>query len=172
MAGKIEFECLRCAECCRILHVKTDLGTGKWVTVGLFLLPHERSLFLASQIRPLYGAGLKGKSRPRPEVIFAYQIVQNTCPHLTDENLCAIYPRRPIACRAFPLGVIMDRKCTWVKQRFQEGEFMLRSDIELDDLPKCHNMILKYISSYKEKYPYMCTWIWDLSSQKWVRTKW
>ena len=168
MAGKIKFKCLKCGKCCRYLHVKVE-GTG---TVGLFLLPNERKLFLSYQIRPLYGAGLKGKSRPRPEVIYAYQIVQNRCPHLTEQNLCAIYEKRPIACRAFPLqsfplGLMMDRRCTWVKQRFQEGESTPREKLDLGDMPKYHDRLTKCIKKYVKEYPFI--WLWDLKTRKWVK---
>jgi len=162
-----KFECLKCGECCRNLHIKVE----KIGTVGLFLLPNERGLFPAETVIPLYGAGLKGKSRPRPEVIFAYQILQSICPHLTEENLCDVYDRRPIACRAFPLQIIMlDRRCTWVKERFQEGESTPRSNIDLGNMQKYHDMLFNYIGSYAKEYLYM--WAWDLSSQKWVKTKW
>ena len=161
-----KFECLRCGECCRNFHIESEYGT-----LGLFLMPNERKLFLSYQIRPLYGAGIKGRSRPRPQVTYAYQIVQNTCPHLTEENLCAIYEKRPVSCKSFPLGVMLDRRCIWVKQHYQEGESTPKSMLDLGDLDKYEIMLFKYIGIYAEKYPGKM-WAWDLKTKKWRKTKW
>ena len=171
MAGKIKFECLKCGECCRNMHIKTDLGRAGWVTLGLFIMPNERKLFPAEIVVPLYGAGVKGRSRPRPDVIYAYQIAEPTCPHLEADNSCAIYPVRPIACRAFPLGVMLDRRCIWVKERFQEGDSTPKSQLDLGDMVKYHNILFEYIGRYAEKYPARM-WAWDLSKRRWVKTKW
>ena len=171
MAGTIKFKCLKCGECCKNLHIKTKLGGAKWVTLGLFILPHERKLFPANIVMPMYGAGIKGKSRPRPDIIFAYQISQNICPHLTSKNLCGIYKRRPIACRSFPLEtVFLDRRCTWVKQRFYEGEGTPRDMLDLGNMSKYHKMLFKHITAFAEGYHYM--WAWNLNTKKWVKTRW
>lgn len=165
MAGKIKFECLKCGECCRNLHIKVE----KIGTIGLFLLPNELGLFPAETVVPLYGAGLKGKSRPRPEVIYAYQILQNVCPHLTEENLCDVYDRRPLACRAFPLEIaLLNTQCTWVNQHFKENNSTPRSQLDLGDIPKYHDMLFKHIGSYAKRYFYM--WAWNLKTRKWVKT--
>ena len=167
MAGKIRFECLKCGACCRNLHIKTDLGRG-WIIVGLFVMPQERKLFPADIIVPLYGAGLKGRSRVRPEVTFAYQITEDTCPHLTEENLCDIYSKRLLACRAFPLETnFLDRRCTWVHERFQEGDYTPKSELDLGNMHKCHDMLVRYIESYTKHYLYM--WAWDLKTRKWIK---
>ena len=167
----MKFECLNCGECCRKLHIVSEWVNVKSVTLGLFLMPNERKLFPAKMIMPLYGAGLKGKSRPRPEVIYAYQITEDRCPHLMAQNYCAIYDKRPIACRAFPLGVVMDRRCTWVKERFQEGDSMPKSQLDLGDMVKYHDILFEYIGRCAEKYPGRM-WAWDLKTKKWVKAGW
>lgn len=167
----MKFECLRCGECCSNLHIETDLSgrVKDKVTLGLFLLPSERKLFPEESIVPLYGAGLKGRSRPRPEVTFAYQILENACPHLTDANLCKIYPKRPIACRAFPVNAenFLDSRCTWVNQNFSDYNIVSRSLLDLSEMEKYRTMIMNHISSYV-RYLYM--WAYDLKTKKWVRS--
>lgn len=96
----IAFQCDRCGECCRDLSKETD--TGRY---GPYLLPRETRYFPKGTVAPYMAKGLKGRSRPRPRTIVAYQIRVMTCPHLDDNNLCRIYRNRPLSCQAFPLDM-------------------------------------------------------------------
>ena len=171
MAGKIKFECLKCGECCRNLHVRVEVIGAGWVTLGLFVLPRERKLFPNDIIAPMYGCGWKGRSRPRPKVIYAYTITKTECPHLRADNLCEIYDKRLLSCRAFPREMnMLDRRCTWAKQHFEEGEITPRAELDLGDLQKYHDMLFEHISRFASKYLYM--WVYDLSEHRWKATKW
>jgi len=65
------------------------------------------------------GWGLTG-----PKHILDYQLTVSACPHLSKDNLCKIYNKRPLACQAFPLiwtgpsgTTIADPSdCTFVKE--------------------------------------------------------
>jgi len=91
--------CLRCGKCC--INIVNDAILGK---IGMFLLPHEVGLFPRKIVRPLYGVGLKGRSRPRPEVVTGYQMIQAPCPYYNvDKPECKRYASRPAICRSYPI---------------------------------------------------------------------
>lgn len=91
------FECKRCGACCKNMFDRA----GESV-FGMMLLPEERELF-PGNVKPYMAAGTKGRRRERPKKVFAYQMTLDTCPHLTESNVCSIYDKRPLACRAFPI---------------------------------------------------------------------
>ena len=90
-----EFKCLRCGRCCTDL-----LAEDKGVLRGMTLLPDERDLFPESVVSPAVGLG-RGPHEGGFRII-AYQLTENTCPHL-GENRCNIYAHRPASCRQYPL---------------------------------------------------------------------
>ena len=95
-------------------------------TYGVFLLPPETKLFDKSIIRPMYGVGVKGKSRPRPQFIFAYQMIAQPCPYYNAKRgMCKIYPIRPITCKQFPLAqgitvIGVHRECPAIQKYIPE----------------------------------------------------
>lgn len=93
---QIEFDCLECGHCCRNLLKKVE---GK--IVGLSLSPSEAKLFPRELLIPEMGAGRK--SSRKPKTILSYRLNSEVCPHLSDNNRCKIYERRPLTCQAFPL---------------------------------------------------------------------
>jgi Fe-S-cluster containining protein len=102
----INFVCINCGDCCRNLLERTPM----FGTRGLYLQKNETHLFPAEHLKPMYALS-KGKSRPRPGEIFAYQLYLNNCPHLQD-NKCSIYSTRPMICRSFPFeAMAASRKC-------------------------------------------------------------
>ena len=89
------FECLRCGVCCTDL-----LAEDMEVLGGMTLLPDEHDLFPESVVSPAIGLG-RGPHE-KGFIIIAYQLTENTCPHL-GENMCNIYAHRPASCRQYPL---------------------------------------------------------------------
>ena len=111
----MQFECLKCCHCCRNL-----LHREKKEVMGLSLLPEEATLFPPEHIFPSIGIGKYGQ----PKRIVAYQLDLNECPYL-QERQCAIYEKRPLACRAYPFQLmrikpprfLVDKNCKWFKER-------------------------------------------------------
>jgi len=100
-----KWECNRCGLCCvKTLH---DTPLGK---AGVFIMPEERKLFPYILVKPYLGVGVKGRTRPRPSTIFAYQMIGQPCPHYDEkERICRIYEYRPLTCKCFPIsGTIKD----------------------------------------------------------------
>ena len=122
----MSFRCLKCGCCCRDLIVK--FGPCH---IGLFLLPEETKLFPIDRVSPMWAVGMRGRSRPRPNVQ-VYQLNGKDCPYITSKNLCGIYNIRPSVCRAHPLSIhvnpltgpisaSVDRKCQGCKD-IKSGE--------------------------------------------------
>ena len=163
------FICVQCGECCRNL-----LTEQYGLKLGLFLFPAECKLFPSGDIAPLYGYGVKGRSRPRPAVIGFYQYTRNICEHLTPDNKCSIYEKRPLACRAFPVewtpeGIHLDRTCRFIREHLEEGETFIAVPAKLfpaDVLiaeTKITNAILAYARAYE------VGWTYDLRTKRWVK---
>ena len=93
----LSFECLRCGKCCSNL-----LAEDRGVLRGLTLLPEERGLFPEPIMRPAVGIGRRPEERDF--LVVAYQMTEDTCPHL-EENQCRIYTDRPASCRQFPFSL-------------------------------------------------------------------
>lgn len=173
----MKFECLKCGDCCRNLLVRPPLYGGK-ITLGLFLTPNKSRLFPKEKIAPMYGAGIKGRSRLRPKVIFGYQLTEPVCPHLGENNLCDIYDSRPITCRAYPMTVTrrftlgLNSSCSWIKRHFPNSQDYEPAPDSLDvsELKFWIIKMLKYMGKYAEMYSFM--WIFDLKTRKWYRSMW
>jgi len=165
VGGELVFRCLRCGRCCKDL-----LAEDRGVLRGLTLMPDERRLFPESKVRPTVGLG-RSPSGSGFEVI-AYQLTEDTCPHLKG-NLCEIYLERPSSCRQFPFSLRLgtggellmgfDLNCPSIQEllgdlvepsvRFEEREYaerLLRVEIEAMKNPER-------------------AWYFDLGSEKWVR---
>jgi len=184
--GIIAFKCMRCGNCCRQLLEDTELGR-----FGLYLLPHEVRLFPTETIAPYMAVGVKGHSRPRPARIVAYQVKVEACPHLSqvlpalgcstawnhclpapssEQNVCGIYRKRPLACQAFPLDVdwsygrpeqVASSKCPVVRGRGGmqlqvPGEFMRAN-------------LLLTARIYDNKM--FVAWMYPLEQGRWVSLK-
>lgn len=93
----VVFECLRCGRCCTDL-LAEDMG----VLRGLTLLPDERKHFPEPVVRPAVGLGRRPHERGFR--VIAYQLTENTCPHLGG-NACKIYADRPASCRQYPFSL-------------------------------------------------------------------
>lgn len=162
MSEIFRFKCLRCGYCCS--HLLTETVLGK---LGLFLFPSELHFFPKDKIRPLYGAGSKGKSRPRPEVVYAYQLETERCPWLDrNTNQCQIYKRRPQICRAFPFnGTVADFKCRAISschladQELRVAEETVKEEIQADF--RIRQEIFAALSKSD------VFWVWPLNERIW-----
>ena len=168
----IKFTCLQCGYCCRNLIQKHPYLPG--VKGGLFLIPKETKLFPREHIYPNKGWGLKGRARPRPLVIYAYQLDMNRCPHLRG-NLCEIYENRPLACRGYPLEglepigkIILDPDCRFIKQHLDKGEIIRQ--IEAPEELAANGTLRLYLAGAlaNSEEP---SWTFDLTTKKWKRVE-
>jgi len=168
----IFFKCLKCGTCCRNLHIKM----GEW-TLGLFLLPDEIELFPEDKIVPMWGIGLKGRSRPRPETIGVFQLDSNRCVHLTKQNLCQIYLKRPVICQAHPLSLTIEQgqvisasvngSCKGAKHIPSNTKVNLSKYFGYD-VVKANAIASGYLEKmFRESNGFI--WLWDLGSHKWKR---
>jgi Fe-S-cluster containining protein len=139
-----------------------DINGGKG---SLFLLPSETKLFPEELIRPLYGSGIKGRSRPRPADIWAYQINTNTCPYIQSDNSCAIYSKRPMICRAFPVEgigiIILQRHCKVIYNTVKENEIIDKLEAPQEKEANA------YLAHYTWQHVKGLVWYFDLTNEKW-----
>jgi len=167
-----KFECLQCGICCRNLRIKM----GEW-TLGLFLLPDEIKLFPEDKIVPMWAIGLKGRSRPRPATIGVFQLNSKHCVHITEENTCRIYSKRPLICHAHPLSLTIeqghvisasvDRGCKGAAKVPSNSRVKLL-DYFADDILKGNAIVSGYLEKmFRESYGFI--WLFDLGSHKWKR---
>jgi len=118
---KIVFKCLRCGRCCKNLFREIEEGL-----FGLNVFPDEKELFPKKFVSPYIGIGW-GTSGPK--YVVSYQLNINVCVHLSKDNLCKVYDKRPLACQAFPLlsagpfgtSIPDPNECTFVEKVEKEA---------------------------------------------------
>lgn len=165
-----QFECIKCGNCCR--HLIADMGGLK---LGLFLFPEETELFPSVVPKvPMWGFGLKGRSRPRPARIGVYQYPYEICWHINKDNLCNIYGKHPLICRAHPLSIhffgkplsaSLSAACSLAQEfsnkrmKLSEGfpEHILKANVELSN---------RFAQAAGDDD---VAWIYDLKTRKWHR---
>lgn len=80
----MDFQCKRCGACCRDMMVAYETnGKDAFINDTLRLLNMRKGMEAVRDGR---------------RIIINYKTV---CKHLTKENLCDCYDRRPVSCRAF-----------------------------------------------------------------------
>ena len=101
MGAEGDFECLRCATCCRNI-----LECSSGVKRGLPLTEKEATLFPKEVVSPKLAVGVA-----EPNVVILYQLNVNVCPYVNAQNECGVYEERPLICRSFPIvaGAISNR---------------------------------------------------------------
>jgi len=161
VAKLLRFKCGRCGYCCR--HLLVDIEGGKGT---IFLLPSETKLFPKELIKPLFGTGLKGRSRPRPAQFWSYQLNTNVCPHIKPDNNCAIYAKRPLICRAYPFEggfgvIILHRECSTIAETIKEGEIV--ETIVAPEEKQANDILVNYVRQHAGSP----LWHFDLKTQKW-----
>ncbi len=159
MSAQGSFECQRCAVCCRTL-LEDKAGFLR----GLTLTEVETHLFPAEMIAPKLAVG-----ETKPEAVILYQVMVNCCPHVTKENSCPIYERRPLMCRSFPIiaGAISNR-CRVFSYRkpgvHYSEPFHMKEQLQASDKLTKHIRI----SVRKRSKKGLTLWEYDLNSKKWL----
>jgi Fe-S-cluster containining protein len=154
-----EFQCQRCAKCCRNL-----LESNKGMLRGLPLTEKEIQLFPKEIVSPKLGIGLN-----EAEEIVLYQLNITCCPNINERNECKIYHKRPLMCQSFPIvaGSISNR-CTVFQYRkpglFYSEPYRLTKQVEASErLEKyTQNRIQKHLKKN------LRIWEYDLTTKKWV----
>ena len=139
--AKIVFKCLRCGRCCKNLF-KEELGVVSGLT---FFFEKEKNLFPKRFVSPAtgFGWGVSG-----PKYVIRYQLNTNTCPHLSKDNFCNIYDKRPIICQAFPLSSLGSLGTTVVDPK--DCSFLEKIEKEVGSLTKMLPMTPKKFRGPKE----------------------
>jgi Fe-S-cluster containining protein len=160
MATKPDFECSRCASCCRSLLESND----DKILRGLVLTRSEITLFPASVVLPKLGIGEKTS-----EHTVLYQLAVESCPHLSSQNECQIYADRPLICRSFPIltGRISSR-CRVFSYRKPGGIYA--EQFNMKDQLIASEKLEKYTSNQIKKHCRKGSNLWefDLCSKKWI----
>jgi len=169
------WKCARCGLCC--IHTVSDTPFGR---LGAFLMPNETGLFPKQYVKPMYGVGVRGKSRPRPAFIYAYQNISQPCYHYIPETRsCHIRDKRPIACRCFPVTnigghITLHSECTGVKETIPQRNGIYLSEIKgLDEELKAQREMTKYfvalyiVNVFNLNLKY--SWLYDNGKNKWVQ---
>ncbi len=168
------FSCRRCGVCCKNLITKAH-----GCHIGLFLMKHEVNLFPPSTVSPCWAIGMKGRSRPRPDVK-SYQLNVERCPHLSQKNLCRIYEKRPMICRAHPLtlhvdpmtrritSASVDSKCVTCKELGigEEGTFEYLGQFFSEDILRANVGMTNYLAWMFPQLG-MKVWLYDLKNKQW-----
>ncbi len=159
------FECIRCGRCCTGL-----LAEDRGILRGLTLLPDERRLFPVSTVMPAVGVG----RRPHEKGfrVIAYQLTEDTCPHLKD-GLCGVYRERPASCRQFPFSlgagqdgsmlVGFDLNCPSLRNLFEGGRVPLPGPDTMH-----YAEMLSSVEREALKNPDRA-WYFDLRTRRWRR---
>jgi len=137
---------------------------------GMTLLPDERDLFPESVVSSAVGLG-RGPHE-RGFRIIAYQLKENTCPHLGEDE-CNIYADRPASCRQYPffLGretdgselIGLDLNCPSLVAMVEDDP---RPRLRFEARPyaeRLQNAELE-ASSHPDK-----AWFFDLQCMKWIK---
>jgi len=147
-------------------------------TLGLLLLPDEISLFDEDDLEPMWGIGLKGRSRPRPEAVAVVQLNRDVCPHVSPENLCLIYEKRPQICRAHPLTLRItqdgevesasySKRCPAIKGLPSNHKITLGEHFSMEMIRATAALNTYFNSMFKKSGGLL--WVFDLESKKWWR---
>jgi Fe-S-cluster containining protein len=152
----INFACMKCGYCCE--HLTKDTPFGK---LSLFLIPEEAEWFPKDLVVPQYGVGIRGKSRPRPDVVISFQLDAMVCPWFDHQARdCTIRYKRPLVCRAYPIvQKSLDIACRFVTQyasveneKIELNPQTIKEEIAADDT------ILAYIK--KSMTGQAALWCW------------
>ena len=154
-----DFECSRCATCCKNL-----IETSDNMKRGLPLTKEEALLFPTELVLPKLGVGLKA-----PETVILYQLALNCCPHLNEQNECQVYAKRPLMCQSFPIvaGAISNR-CRMFSYRKPGATYA--EPYRMTNQVKASSKLEKYMEKQIRKYSKkgLKTWEYDLNTQTWL----
>ena len=148
------------------------MQTGLW-QLGLFLLPNEIKLFKKEDISPMWGIG-----KSKPTVIRVAQLNTQDCPHIRKDDLCAIYEKRPVICRAHPLTIevdpqtsipvaaSVDSRCNGAKG-IPVGQVKL-SEYFSDAILHANAELTGYLAEMFRRARGKAVWLFDLKTEKWI----
>jgi len=159
----IIFACIQCGTCCRNL-----IEDVNGIANGLHLTLKETRLFPSELISPYFAIGTKQSKH-----IISYQLNVDVCPHLTGENECRIYEKRPLTCKAFPLEITLFKstasvKCPIIGSQMKEGEFreIEFSSTELEASTKLNRYLWNRFQKYGKANSKF--WKFDLRTKTWI----
>jgi Fe-S-cluster containining protein len=157
-----DFECLRCATCCRNL-----LETSGGELSGLPLFENEKSLFLPDLVSPKIALGFS-----EPDMVILFQLNVNCCPHLTCPGQCEVYASRPLMCRSFPVvaGAISNRCRVYAYRKVGLSyvePFAMKDQLLAN--AKFESYLRNRIKRFYRKG--LKLWEYDLASKKWIFKK-
>lgn len=167
------FKCVKCGCCCR--NLPTQCGIWR---LGLFLLPNEAKLFANGDVAPMWGIGIKGNVRLRPAEIWTLQLKTKDCPHNGKNNLCHIYFKRPLVCKANPLSIQVDPATNIVEAsvdtRCDAAKSVPRGVVNLGnyfsrDILRANVMVCSYLSQMFKAAAGRTIWLYDLKTEKWIQ---
>jgi len=162
---EIAFECRRCGACCVGLLVE-DMGVLK----GLTLLPGEEKAFPDDIVEPAVGLGRSPQGQGFK--VIAYQMIEETCPHL-GEGECWIYDERPASCRQFPFSLRempdgrrqmgFDLSCPALRDAFKEQE---RPRFRFDAKEHAERLLKAELEASADPRR---AWFFDMEERSWKR---
>jgi len=134
---------------------------------GLLLTPKEAGLFPRELVKPYMGTERKGKSRPRPAQIIAYQLDAENCPHLEEDNSCRIYDKRPLSCQAFPvhIGLVEGELTVYASTRCE-----LTKDNK-DELIEMDRETMNATARIQKEIIQLTQWMRPLNENRWIPTE-
>lgn len=129
------------------------------------LTEKEAEIFPKEFVSPKMAVG-----EMEPKEVILYQLNVNCCPHVTLQNLCSIYEKRPLMCRSFPIvaGAISSR-CRVFSYRkpglsYSEPYHMKEQLQASDKLTKHIEGCLRRNMERRQTL-----WEFDLNTKKWHR---
>lgn len=159
--GNSGFKCKKCGYCCRTL-----FGSNEGWIRGLSLTSEERLLFDQRFVFPQWAIGVS-----RPEYIYQYQLGLAVCPHLSKNNECVIYEKRPLICRCYPfelIGFSSTKKDIMISPECKEMGFRREPLLE-DEIPdECKELYFYFIRVRAEHFKKDShIWYFDLLTKAW-----
>ncbi len=158
MVEKSEFQCQRCAKCCRNL-----LENKNGILRGLPLTEKEAVLFSKEIVSPKVGIGVNKVSE-----IVLYQLNINCCPSINEQNECEIYLKRPLMCQSFPIvaGSISNRCVVF---QYRKPGLQYSEPYRLTRQVEASEKLEKYTQNRIQKYHKkgLRIWEYDLMTKKW-----
>jgi len=153
------FECRRCAACCRSI-----LESKEGILRGLPLTDRENKLFPSKTIAPKLAVGVE-----KPQTIVLFQLIVNCCPHVNEKNECQIYAKRPLMCQSFPIvaGAISNRCQVF---NYRRPGVAYDEPYSMTAQLKASNKLEQYIQNYlrRNSRKGLRFWEYDPNSKKWL----
>jgi Fe-S-cluster containining protein len=154
------FNCKKCGFCCRTL-----LEYENNQLMGLAIFEEERKLFNEKDVVPQRAIG-----KDKPIEILSYQLKLAICPHISKENKCLIYDKRPLVCKAFPvtstLGkTIAELKCPQISKCTKEQLYNMKFP---DEIAETMDKINAIVGSHFRKKGGLKFWFFDIASNSWI----